>query len=126
MAVKALLSTSSRQMAISSSSLQGYSFCPAWARKQLVNCRASLAWVVSDRWLQVVVSMLRADSQQGPYLGRLALSESCWYCDWPEERAVWSGGEREVVRRGRGNSNNSSMLGNISSLVEVNQANISL
>ena len=67
--------------------------------------RASLAWVVSDRWLQVVVSMDRADSQQGPYLGRLAFRDNCWYWDCPDESAVGLGGERGLVSGGRDNSN---------------------
>jgi hypothetical protein len=63
-----------------------------------------LAWVLSDSWLQVDDSWDRADSQQGPYLGRLAFKDSCWYWDWPEESDVGSGGEWEVVSRGSNNS----------------------
>ena len=67
----------------------------------MVNCRASLAWVSSDSWLQVDDSWDRADSQQLPYLGRLAFRDSSWYWDCPEEREEGLGGEREEVNRDR-------------------------
>jgi len=41
----------------------------------------------------------RADSQQLPYLGRLAFRDSSWYWDCPEEREDGLGGEREEVTR---------------------------
>ena len=38
--------------------------------------------MVEDSWLQVEDREDKAESQQGPYLGRLAFRASSWYWDW--------------------------------------------